>query len=203
MTYPERAGAIAREARIECCQTAAKHWNQAVEAKHGIDREKIKAFNELREAGISLNEASGREQLTFNENGREFVRKELLPHLPEGMTVSKVQCCCHIANTVPEPVKTIEELRVEQDKMEPFLTEHFGESKKKIALTSHKAKNLFSTIVTKTADWAAVFDELAVEEPLEQWSGEKLDEFIEKTKPMDDRYQAAVKIRLHSKTVNV
>jgi hypothetical protein len=198
LTYPERAGAIARDSRINCCEEAGWHWLAAVEAKKEIEREKIRAFNELREAGIKLNEASGREQLTFNLNGKDFVRKELLTHLPDGMTLSQVQCCCHIANTVQEPVKTIEELRVEEEKMQPFFEEHFGESKKKIVLTSHAAKNLFSTIVTKTQDWSNIFDELVEEEPIEKWSGEQLDEFIEKTRPIVERRDQAIKIRLHT-----
>ena len=196
LTYQERAIAINQEAINKTCRDATRHWENAEAAKKEMDSEKIKVFNELRSVGICMNEASGRGQLTFNLNGKAFVRDLLLPNLPKNLSVSKIQCCCHIANVVKEPVKTIEELRIVEHEMNPIFVEHFGESKKKRELTSHEARNLFSTLVTKTTDWVQIFDDLASEEPLEKWSDEKLDEGIENGRPMDERYQRMVKIRV-------
>lgn len=196
-TYPERAGALARCARKTACETAGEHWLAAQAAASAIGDLEIKCVNELREAGESINRASGRDQLLFSLEGKEFCRKELLPLLPPGMGMDQVRACCHIASHVKKPIQTREELRALKQEMQmAFKSLGMIESTKRPELQSAVTRNLFSDWVNKSTGLYLVMDELEKEEPMDRWTPEKLDEFLETSLPMKERILRAERLRL-------
>jgi hypothetical protein len=201
LTYTERAGKMSRRARKAACAQAGKAWQKAQSAAGNISELEIVCVNRLREAGVALNQAAGRTQLLFNIHGLEFCRNELLPLLPPGMGLEQVQACVHIANSVPKPIQTREELKLAKQELQlAFQALGLIEAPRRKELQSAHARNLFSDFVSRAVGLNVLFDDLEKEEPMENWPAAKLDEFLETTVPVAAKIEKAKKLRL-GKTV--
>ena len=192
LTYPERAGLAVKELRETCVEAARLKWEDAKKDAGEIVELKVGILNKLRLAGNDFNEASGRGQLTFTDNGNQFCRLEIVP-LTNGMTLQQIKLCCHLANTIKEPIRTREELALYEAELEPFFNATFGLSKKPRELHAAEVRNWFSTLVSKAADFRSLFAEIRKQQPMETWGKDKLEEFIETTKPVEDERNAAKK----------
>jgi hypothetical protein len=196
-TYTERAGEMNRRARQLLVEEAGKLWLKARNAADNIGELEIVCLNRMREAGLKINQASGHEQLIFGSDGTEFCRREILPHLPEGMDMKVVRACVHLATNLKAPVRDREELRAAKRELQ-LVMESLGlaEAPRRKELQSAHARNLFSDYVSRVASLRVLFEELEVEEPMERWSPDKLDEFLEEAAPVKERITRAEKLRL-------
>lgn len=194
--YSERAGAMNKSARRTACGEVSKLWTQSKAAEGDIFELEKLILNNLREAGQKLNLASGREQLLFTIEGKEFVRKELLPNLPADMGLAQVQACVHIAQHIRERVETREQLRAA--KREFQLALHalgIGQKPQRELQTAH-TRNLFQIFVNRLMDVSALCEDLSREEPLEDWPREKVEDFLESARRLRDQIAKAERVLL-------
>ena len=197
LTYTEHASTMSRTARQSACTEAGKLWLKATAAATSIGELEIDCVNRLREAGLKINQACGREQLSFNLEGKEFCRREILPLLPAGMDLAAVHTCVHLANHLKQPVATREELRAIKPELQlAFQTLGLVEAPRRKELQTAHGRNLFSDFVSRTLGLRALFEELEKEEPMETWPAPKLDEFLESTLPVKERIERAERLRL-------
>jgi len=198
LTYPERAGKMAKRARSAAIKTFNKIWQRAQKRAVKITDEEIGTVNDLRECGLALQQMAGtRTQMLFDMAGKEFIRREILPHLPAGVGLEHVQACVHIANNVPKPIQTREELNLARQEMQlAFVALGLIEAPRRKELQNAHARNLFSDFVSRTTGLTVLFDELEREEPMDTWPAEKLDEFLETSQPMKEKITRAEKLRL-------
>lgn len=195
-TYPERALAMTKAARKAACERAGEKYHKAMHAAGNIGELEVVVINRLREAGLELITACGREQLLFSLEGKEFCRRELLPFLPE-MDLAKVQVCVHIANTVKTPLANQEELRAVRPELQlAFQMFGLADAPRRKELQTAHARNLFSDFVSRATSLKLLFDELEQEEPMAQWPPDKLDEFLETAQPVKEKIERAEKLRL-------
>ena len=198
LTYPERAGKMAKRARNVAIKTFNKIWQRAQKRALKIIDEEIGTVNDLRECGLALQQMAGtRTQMLFDIAGKEFIHKEILPHLPEGVGMEHIQACIHIAKTVKEPIRTREELNLARQEMQlAFVALGLLEAPRRKELQNAHARNLFSDFVSRTTGLNVLFDELEREEPMDTWPAEKLDEFLETTVPVAAKIEKAKRLRL-------
>lgn len=197
LTYPERAGAMAKSARSAAFKKAATHLEKYKAATLNIGKLRVLRLNQLRLAGEQFNLGCGREQLQFGLEGVEFTRKEILPFMPPGIGVNEVHACVLIANKMPEPAKTPAQVDLlEKQFQHEFELLGLVTSHKRRELQSPVARNLFSDFVNKFAGIRVTFQELEAEAPMDTWSPEKLDEFLETAEPIKEKIERAEKLRL-------
>lgn len=196
MTNQENAIATNASAQVAACDLAAQHWTAAKVSSEQIKAAEIDCINSIRAVGLALNQASGREQLQFTLEGKEFAREKLLPHLPPDMTMKVLQACCHVANTLLSEIKTHDELKAYKAEFhQAMLALGVSELPKRKALQSAHVKNLFSNFVTAAMSLDCLFDELEEEQPMETWPADKLDEFLVSAMPIKAKILKAEKIR--------
>jgi hypothetical protein len=181
-TYTERAGKMARKARSAAVKAGEKLF---IRARNKMVTAQIDTVNLLRAAGEKFNQASGRNQLLFNLEGLEFCRKEILPLLKSGIGLKEVQACVHIANRLPAPIKTADELGAVKQELQMSLrilglvdkAHHEGQSLIE--------RNLFCTVTTAARKFELTFEDLEKEKPVEDWDPDAMDEFLETIAPME------------------
>jgi len=195
--YNQHAIAMTNRERKACAERAGALFTKAQHAAMNIGELEVVCLNRLREAGIQFNIACGREQLIFTVEGREFCRKELLPHLPPEMDIAAIQACVHIANNVPKPIETREELKAVKAELQlAFQALGLADAPRRKELQTAHARNLFSDFVNKFAAVKLTLDELETEQPMDKWPSAKLDEFIENAQPVKAKIERAEKLRL-------
>ncbi len=193
-TYPERAGEIQKQARIAACEEASVNWLAAKKAAGDVTQNEIACLNFMRAAGDAIAQAAGR-QLTFGIESKEFCRKELLPLLPEGMNMAALQACVHIASRLPKPIKTKEELAsVKKELQLVFEALGVSEAPRRKELQESHPRNLFSEFVSKAAGFGVLFAELEKVEPMQDWSRNKLTEFLDYARPVKEKIELAEKL---------
>ena len=197
-TYPERAGKMAKRARSAAIKTFTLIWQRAQKRAGKITEEEIGTVNDLRECGLALQQMSGtRTQLLFDLAGKEFIRREILPHLPAGVAMEHIQACVEISKRVPAPISTREELKlVRQEIQMAFIALGLEEAPHRKELQNAIARNLFSDFVSSAAGLNVLFEKLEREEPMEGWPDEKLDEFLESAQPVKEKILRAERLRL-------
>ena len=186
LSYPERAGQMARRARTAAIKTFNKIWKRAQARALTITDEEIGTVNDLRECGLALQQMAGtRTQMLFDLAGKEFIRREILPHLPAGVGLEHVQACVHIANAVPVPIRTREELNLARQEMQlAFVALGLMEAPRRKELQLAHARNLFADIVSVACGFTVKFNELIQAEPIASWPREKKEEYLETTNPI-------------------
>jgi hypothetical protein len=152
LTYPERAGKMAKKARKVACREAGEAWRNATKAAADMGELEIEVVNSLRLAGEKILEAAGRAQLTFSLEVKEFCRKELLPMLPPGMEIEQVCACVKIAAHISKPIQNRDELRaVRQEVQLAFQALGLVEVRRRAELQTAHARNLFSDFVSRAS----------------------------------------------------
>jgi hypothetical protein len=191
LTYPERAGKMAKRARAAAIKTFNKIWQRAKKRAVKITDEEIGTVNDLRECGLALQQMAGtRTQMLFDMAGKEFIRREILPHLPPGIGLEQVQACVHIAKTIPAPISTREELNLARQEMQlAFVALGLIEAPRRKELQNAHARNLFSDIVSAASGFTVKFRELLQTEPIESWPREKKEEYLETTNPIVETHE--------------
>lgn len=196
-TYTERAGAMNKRARQLLVEEAGNLLLKAKHAAGNIGELQIFCINQMRAAGLKINQASGHEQLIFNMEGTEFCRREILPYLPEGMDLKMVRACVHVANNLKEPIKTLDELRAAKRELQLVMESvELATAPKRDQIQTAHARNLFAAYVSTTCNFRMLLDKMETEEPMERWSPDKLDEFLENWQPLEERVARAKKLRL-------
>lgn len=196
-TYTERAGKLTVAARKTAFKKAAKCLLQYKTDTAEIGSLRVDRLNQLREAGLQFNIGSGREQLSFNIDGIEFTRKEILPLMPDGIGVEQVHACVLIANKMKQPATSPAEVDVlERQFQAEFEMLGLVPSHKRKELQSSHARNLFSEFVNITSGLAVKLTDLEKEEPMAAWPAFKLDEFLQTAQPIKEKIQLAEKLRL-------
>ncbi len=200
LDYAERAGAMERSARQALVAQAGQRLAKATAMGHSVGSMEMMLVNHLREAGLLLNQASGREQLKFTGEGMEFVRRELLPLLPEGTRMETVKMVVHLAAVLPKPVETLEELRAAKREAQLFFQLHGLEDgpRAREAQIAH-AKNFFAEFASGFESLRAKLQNLTEAAPMETWPADQLDQFIDTTAPVKARYDEAVRLRAQAR----
>lgn len=157
----------------------------------------VDAVNNMREAGIRANIASGNKQLVFNTSGIEFASREIMPHMPKGATINHLRVAVQLAARLPKPVESSDELRGIRVEIQQMLALcGFGEPAKRRELQSARGRNFFADGISKLLDFRVLIESVEKEEPMENWTDDMLDEFLVSVQPIRDRIQRAEKIRL-------
>lgn len=197
LSYPERAGAMSKVARKAAFTKAASHLEKFRNVTMNIGELRVTQLNQLRAAGQQFNLGCGREQLSFNLEGLEFARKEILPFMPEGIGVNEIHACVLIAAKMPEPAKTPAEVdSLTRQFQHEFEMLGLAPSHKRKELQNPHARNLFSDFVNRAAGLGVLFEELEKEEAMESWPPDKLDEFLTTTQPVKEKILRAERLRL-------
>lgn len=172
-------------ARKAAAETAGKLLTDAIGKAASIRHLEIESLNTLREAGQQFNIASGRKQLVFDLAGVAFTRKYILPHLPPAAKIEHVRLAVHLANTLPAPISTPEELRAVKREVQLMLT-LFGlaDAPRRKELQSAHAHNYFAEFTDRVATMGVLLEKLEAEAPIDSWRREKLEEFLEDAKPL-------------------
>lgn len=200
LTYPERATAMEKRARKALVEKAGALWLKAKHAAANIGELEVLAINRMREAGLALNAASGHEQLIFSLEGAEFCRKEILPHLPEGMDLRAVRVCVHLAANLKAPIASREELKAAKAHVQLVLDAlGLADASRRKELQSAHTINLFCKSTRHCSQLLDLLDELEKAEPMETWPANKLDEFLDQSAPLKERIAKAEKLRLAAK----
>lgn len=195
LTYPEQAKAVAEMAREQGCADFDSHW-QCIEK--GINERlelDIYIVNEMREAGLAINNASGREQLVFDMRGTEFVRNELLPRIKSRVSMKHLKACVHVANSVTGPIKTEADLKAARAAIQPFLFE-IGVSvcEKPRADRIPQTHDPYATFVRHTAQLSVILKEVEDECPMGNWDKEQIGEFLDYMRPVKEKIELAEKL---------
>lgn len=197
LSYRERAGRMSKRARKIACRAAGELWREATKAAADLGSIEIECLNSMRAAGEKILEAAGRSQLLFTLEVKEFCRKEILPLLPPGMELEQVQACVQIASHIPKPIQNRDELRAVKAEVQlAFQALGLIETRRRKELQTPHTRNLFSDFVSMATNLKLLIDELESELPLEQWTTDALDEFLETMLPVKGTILRAEKIRL-------
>ena len=191
-TYTERAGKLAKKARV----TAVRQMEKLiVRAKDALTSGQIKGINLLREAGEKANQAAGRNQLLFNLEGLEFCRKEILPLIKSGITLKEIQLAVHIRAKLEKPIESAEELKAfkAECKASQVLMGFADESTREGQ--SLIERNLFCTLTTAARKFELLLEDLEKEKPMEEWESDALDEFLESTVPVQAKIEKAKQLK--------
>lgn len=182
LTNGEASAKLARKSRDALFKGINADWIAAKKAADEGAKLELMAVNRLRSAGLKLQQASDHEQVnfTFYDNHRS--------QLPEGMTFKAVKFCIHLARAFAAPIKTLDEAR----KARQLMFEAFGQASapKRIEDQASHESNPWSEFVAGAANFTGLFRKIEAE-PMEQWGLAKLNKFVETTKPIVDKHQAA------------
>jgi hypothetical protein len=142
----------------------------------------VAAMNLLRGIGISLQSAAKREQISmaFLEAHKD--------DLPGSLTLKAARLAVHLAQTNPEPIKTLGEARAARQMMFSV----FGEAEIPHRKTAQIARghNPWSEFVAVSATLTGLFSTLE-ETPMEDWGRANLETFVRETEPIVARHQRA------------
>jgi hypothetical protein len=130
----------------------------------------------LRCAGIKLQEAANRENLTFE------TFKRWQKSLPKDLTYTAAQFCVKIGKEFQKPFESLNDIMHARR----LLFEKIGaaEPPRRLAeQTAHEA-NPWSELVSKFTGATVFFSELEKDEPMDKWSADKLQNFVTLTKPI-------------------
>jgi hypothetical protein len=196
-TAGERAKVQVDEARAEAAKEGGGLLAKAMELMDNSADLHVAAVNAAREAGQRFNVASGREQLVFTVEGMSFARTHILPHLPAGCDLRHVRLAVHLAQILPEPLRSREELpQVKHELQQLLAVSGLGEAPHRRELQSAHARNLFSDFVSGAGGMRKLIEQLEKEEPMEEWPQTKLDEFLVSVKPIRERITLAERLML-------
>ena len=169
-----------RAARKVSAQAGGECIARAFDAVSGIRQLEIDSINALREAGIHFNVASGRNQLTFTGSGFDFVRAEILPHLPATANMNHVRLAVHLAGVLPEPISTQDELRAVKSEVQQMLVLfNLCEAPRRKELQNAHARNYFADFTNTIGTMRMILEKIEDVEPMTEWPREKLEEFRE------------------------
>lgn len=187
---------MAKKARKAAIRAAGAHWREATKAAADVGSLQIECLNQMRASGEKILEACGRTQLSFNLEVCEFVRREILPHLPPGMEINGVKACVHIASRFKDDIKTVEDLRGAKSELQLAFTALGIIEPRRHEGQSMIDRNLFCTVTMASRKLVISFEDLQKEMPMEEWSGEALDEILESLHPIRELITRIEKVRL-------
>ena len=183
--YQTTAITQTRAARESAAKAGAEKLAAAKVQMDAVRLNEIGALNSLREAGLQFNVASGRAQLIFDLAGIEFARKQILPHMPEGITIEHLRLCVHLAKRLPEPVRTIEEVRgIKREAQTMFTLFGIADAPSREKPQTPHQRNLFASAINRICVLRKDLEALAEEAPVETWADVELDSFIESADPV-------------------
>lgn len=184
-TYEERAAIQTRSARKALVEDAGQHWLRALHARDNAKECFIVMVNQVREAGIRLNEASGHEQLLFTADGMDFCRRELIPHLPKGMDLKAIQCCVKLALALPKKIERPEELEEYRAEVQTVMVAlQLEDAPRRLGTMNPVTKNIASEWVRFGARAVCVFKSLQETIHFEELTSDEINELIESWRPI-------------------
>lgn len=184
-----------RRAREAAAKAGAAALEKARTTAGNIGELEVACLNRLIEAGKQFNIACGREQLLFTTEGFEFARREILPHLAQGMTLDHVRAAVKLANQHPEPLRDVAELKsVKRELQGIMVLFDLAATPARGQLQNAHARNFFADVVSQFANSRVLFEKLEAASPMESWPREKLEEFITTAQPVEDRIVRAKKL---------
>lgn len=182
----EKTRVLANKAREALLESVQRDWDHAEQAADAAAKLELIAINRLRNCGLKLCEAAGREQIGF-----EFYRMHS-DSLPKRMSFQALKFCVHLCRNFAEPIQTIDEARSARQ----MLFEAFGHSEtpKRIAEQSAHESNPWNTFVSLSSSFTGLFGKLETDD-MARWSEDKLSTFIRQTEPIAQAYAVAKSIR--------
>jgi hypothetical protein len=197
LTHDEKALTQNRAARKAAAEAGGTKLAEAIAVMAKVRGLEVVSLNALRAAGQDFIISSGREQLILDPAGMRFARQEILPHLPPQAKLDHIRLAVHLANILPEPIKTEDELRaVKREVQQMFTIFGLAEAPRRKELQNSHARNHYAEFVDRVASITMLVRRLEEEEPMENWSGEKLDEFLEDAAPIKRVIDRAERLRL-------
>ncbi len=182
LSYDENAQALSTAARRELLKSAGEDFTAARAAANRAAECEIEAINKLRECGIKLREAA------LHENPSLAFFKNVQAELPAAMTFSAMKFCVHLAHTIDEPITTLEEARTARRR----LFEALGDepASRRLEQQNVHDRNPWSEFISGASKFTSLFSELE-EEPMADWSRDKLRKFVATCKPIAEKFHRA------------
>jgi hypothetical protein len=194
LSYDDKSRVMTASARNTLLESVARRYTACHRAGAEMVELKILVVNEMRAAGLELNQCAGpnHEQLTFTVEGSEFCRRQIMPSLPKDATFTWVKACVHLAGKLSLPVTTAaaaeQEMRLVQIAL-GLIEEPYRQ------IEHAHARNLFSEFVSTARSVEGILTKLEKESPVQEWGVERLDTFIREWRPVVERYQEACRVR--------
>lgn len=171
------------QAARAACEEAAKAWQLAQNTSKAIGDNQVALVNAIREVGIALHLAAGK-QLTFTASGMHLFTSKLKPFLPASLGLNEAKACVTVANRMPKPVASLEELRRWQDAMQLSLQITGIEHKKERQVQSAAARSFFAEFLREAHKLGKAFEAMCAEDPPDRWDSATLDDLMEAAEPL-------------------
>jgi hypothetical protein len=187
--FSDRTAATEKKARIELLESAARDWAEAKEMVSQAAELELGALRKMREAGLKLQEASGRETPKFS-----FYQECALPVLRqkkrEDLSFEAVKFCVGLIKVFSEGIESLSEARGARQR----LFEVVGAApvpKREKAQRAHENNDL-SKFVSSAASLRSSLNKLGELQGLEQG---KLETLVREVGPVVEVYARAVELR--------
>lgn len=185
LSYAEESAQMTRQSRDEILKKASRDWREAKEAGCKAAEFEIVAINKIRDVGLSLQQASGRELITL-----EFFN-HVSKRLPKDLNFTQAKVCISVARKLEKPVETIEECRSIKQTMFECLLEL--PQPKRLEEQTARESNPWSNFVASFTSIEQIFSALEYK-PMSEWGKDKLLKFVSVVEPVTTKYNQAVEL---------
>lgn len=182
LTNEEKSLLLANKARNVALEGVARDWTAAEEKMRESCKIQLSAANLMRNAGIKLQEAAGREQIDFEW----FKFNE--SKLPKGMNFKAVSVCVRLARNFDQPIQRLDEARSVVLQM-MFAFDQLTEPHRATQQNAHEL-NPWDELVSWSANFNGLWKQIGAE-AMEAWDHARLRSFVSSTEPIVEKHQAA------------
>ena len=184
-TYEERSRKLDRKAKAALLKSVGNDWAIARKNSTEIEKLTIQTANRLRLIGVKLQESAGHEQIGFEwyQANRDS--------LPKDMVFKALKVCVHLARSSEKEFERYDEVK----KAQQLFFEALGESTAPHRTTPQQLHddNPWSEFVSGVSSLTSLFNRLD-DRPMVEWPREKLEQFVQTTKPVVEKHEAAVRL---------
>lgn len=185
ITYTERAAKLNGQAGEALLAQAKWDWERARAAVNKAAEVELLAMNALRQMGIRLQEAAGRERIGF-----EWFHAKA-GELPADFSFDALRFCVGLARGLAAPAAKLDECRHARQAM----FEVFGQSKRPRRAKKQKAheRNPWSEFVSGASTVESQARALGLDR-MASWTPEQLGKFLRTLEPLVERHQEASRL---------
>lgn len=174
-TNEEKTQVLTVRAKEALLKSAGADWQSA---KNAVDKAaglELSALNWMRDCGLKLREAAGREQIGFQ--WYHTASKSL----PKSMTFPALKFCVHLSRNFEKRIETIDEARSARQ----MLFEAFGHSEtpRRIEEQVSHETNPWNDFVSMASSFTSLFSKLECDH-MDKWDSGRLKKFLTETEPI-------------------
>jgi hypothetical protein len=187
LTYTERAAKMTAQEESALVTEIAKDFKVVEESAHKTEQLMIVGCNAMRRIGCNVQILTGHEQISVSTF--EGLKKKHGKRVPKKLSFNFLKCCVHVSHKIDKDVTTAQEaMQLQKDLF--IANAQYSEPKRLAEQTAHDV-NPWSELISKGAAVIAFIVQMQEDEPMENWSKDKLDSFVQTYKPLVTTYHAA------------